>query len=123
MFSVPVFFGVVLKNNENSIVMLDVWVGLKIELSFHEFTPHNDIINFGKMHKTNLSLTILGVTSVSFFLRVTPKVKCCLVLMIITGLIIVYFVFARSYPTFSVNTGFSLKCVRLLKGNVLRISC
>ncbi len=35
-------FRVVLKNSENCIVSWDVWVVLKIELSSHEFTEHND---------------------------------------------------------------------------------
>lgn len=50
-------FRVVLKNSEDCIVLWDVWVVLKIELSSHEFTEHND--HFGTMIKTNLSFTVL----------------------------------------------------------------
>ncbi len=50
-------FRVVLKNSENCIVLWDVWVVLKIELSSPEFTEHDD--NIGTMIKTNLSFTIL----------------------------------------------------------------
>jgi len=46
-------FRVVLKNSENCIVLWDVWVVLKIELSSPEFTEHKTI-QFSLFFKTTL---------------------------------------------------------------------